>query len=158
MKQVVRKFSVGDGNKGYIIEFKQIVYVLEHFRYVCTQHDQDELRFWILNHDLIAKTPEFYRKEVVFIDARKFVKALVDQYSTLGLTVRKTDKNEKSLGLVYQDIKDHVLGNKLDQMVEVLQIFKRHNAEGLIGERELRRVLFEYLEHATDAHITTLIY
>ena len=59
--------------------------------------------------------------------------------------------------LVYKDIKDHVLGTKMDSLIEVLRIFERNNPEGLIGERELRRVLNEYLEHASDFHITTLI-
>ena len=62
------------------------------------------------------------------------------------------------MNLVYTEIKDHVLGVKLDRLIEVLKTFKRHNLElGLIGERELRRVLRDYLEDASDFHLTTII-
>lgn len=47
------------------------------FRYSCTTIDENELRFWVLNHNLISDTPEFYREEVVFIDAKKLVEELV---------------------------------------------------------------------------------
>lgn len=116
------------------------------FRYSCTTIDENELRFWVLNHNLISDTPEFYREEVVFIDTKKLVDELVAQYSRLGLMPRKEpDDKDKELNVVYQNVKDHILGTKIDNLIEVLHIFKRNSSEGLIGERELRRVLTEYL-------------
>ena len=77
MRQTIRKFSVGDGKGGSIIELRQIIGILKMFRYNCTTIDENELRFWVLNHNLISETPEFYREEVVFIDAKKLVDELV---------------------------------------------------------------------------------
>ena len=42
-------------------------------------------------------------------------------------------------------------------MVEVLQIFQRNALDGLIGERELRKVLYQYLSNPHDHYITTII-
>lgn len=127
------------------------------FRYYCTKIDENELRVWIFNHGLIAETPEFYRQEVIFINSLKLVNVLVMQYVKLGLTIQKGPGDAAKLPIVYKEIKDHVLGTKIDRLIDVLYIFKSNNGEGLIGERELRRVLFEYLEEATDHHITTII-
>ena len=83
---------------------------------------------------------------------------MIKNYSKIGLTPDPGKGPERSINLVYADIKDHVLGVKLDRLIEVLKTFKRHNvSEGLIGERELRRVLRDYLEDATDFHLTTII-
>ena len=120
--------------------------------------DQNELRIWILNKDLISKTPQYYRQETIFINTWDLVEALIQNYSKVGLSSEPGQGPERSIQLVYADIKDHVLGVKLDRLIEVLKTFKRHNSdEGLIGERELRRVLRDYLEDATDFHLTTII-
>ena len=39
----------------------------------------------------------------------------------------------------------------------MLHIFERNTADGYIGERELRKVLYEYLSNAHDHYITTIL-
>ena len=46
---------------------------------------------------------------------------------------------------------------KAKQLIEVLQIFQRNAIDGLIGERELRKVLYQYLANPHDHYITTII-
>ena len=70
---------------------------------------------------------------------------------------KEPDGKDKELNVVYQNVKDHILGTKIDNLIEVFHIFKRNSPEGLIGERELRRVLTEYLQNASDFHVSSII-
>ena len=50
-----------------------------------------------------------------------------------------------------------ILGQKASDLISVLKIFQRNSDDGYIGERELRKVLFEYLSQAPDHYITSIL-
>jgi hypothetical protein len=50
-----------------------------------------------------------------------------------------------------------VLRRKANDLTRVFKIFQRNATDDLIGERELRKILYEYLSQAHDYYITTII-
>jgi len=46
---------------------------------------------------------------------------------------------------IQEEARDLILQRKANDLCHVLAIFKRNAIDDLIGERELRKILFEYL-------------
>jgi hypothetical protein len=64
---------------------------------------------------------------------------------------------EKQLPIVYKEVKDHLVGSKIDKAIDVLNILAQYSYKDLISERDLRRILFENLENLTEYHVNTVI-
>ena len=46
---------------------------------------------------------------------------------------------------------------KIDRTKDVLRIVLKNSANGMIGERDLRRILFENLDSCSDYHVDTIV-
>ena len=113
MQQTIKRFSVGDGKEGSLIELKDLVQVIRLFGFICSKYDLDELRWWIFNQCLIAQTPQFFRQETILVDAAKLMQKLISE-AQKGESPHVGMKGEKSLPLVYNDVVDHILTSKIE--------------------------------------------
>ena len=74
MRHTLHRFGVGDGNGKIMITLKNLMAVIKMFHYNCSQVDQNELRFWVLNNQLIIDAPQHFREDVIFLDTGKLLK------------------------------------------------------------------------------------
>ena len=146
MRHTLHRFGVGDGNGNIMITLENLIKVIKMFHYNCTQVDQNELRFWVLNNRLIVDAPQHFREDVIFLDTKKIIKCLKFEYRAMGfIGSSKSKTHANTMGEIYEDARDHLLLRKCEDLVNVLEIFKRNALKDMIGERELRKVLYEYL-------------
>lgn len=43
-----------------MIDFEQLVLVIQRFQYVCNLEDKNELRIWLYNNGLFAPAPKYF--------------------------------------------------------------------------------------------------
>ena len=84
MRHSLHRFGTMDGCDKHLITLEEIFQLLRMFHYRCTQVDYNELRFWVLNRNLIADAPEYYREDYVYIDSEKLMEELKTEYQFLG--------------------------------------------------------------------------
>ena len=63
---------------------KNLINVIKMFHYQCSQVDQQELRFWIFNNDLIVDNPKYFKEDEIFLDTQKIIDCLKQEYLRLG--------------------------------------------------------------------------
>ena len=146
MRHTLHRYSTNDGKGSHMITLNDLGHVIKMFHYHSTQVDSFELRFWVFNNDLIADTPEHFREDLVYIDCANLLKTLRFEYDRMGyIRNREHQPVSQDIGAILGEARDHVLASKGKDLVNVLQMFQRNATEDLIGERELRKVLYEYL-------------
>lgn len=70
---------------------------------------------------------------------------------------RTANPSSKTLLDIGRETRDHVLREKGQNLINVLKVCQRNAHDDLIGERELRKLLFDYLDRAPDLYISTII-
>jgi hypothetical protein len=77
VRQVMKKYSFYDDKSDeFLIEFNHFLRVIEHFNYICSLEDKNELRYWIFNHNLFAVTPKYFAQDRIFMSIEKILKAI----------------------------------------------------------------------------------
>lgn len=128
------------------------------FHYKCSQVDKSELRFWVFNNDLIVDSPKYFQEDQIFLDSAKVIECLKQEYLKMGFVTRqKAPDSSHSMSGIQAEARNVILSQKAADLMAVLDIFKRNSADGFIGERELRKILFEYLSNAHDHYITSIL-
>lgn len=59
-----------------VIDINSILVVLRMLGFNSSQADRAELRTWLLNNRCFAEGPNFLEKHIIFIDSKRFVKAM----------------------------------------------------------------------------------
>lgn len=77
--QTMRKYSLGselDGDEE-VIEFNSFVDMLTLYKYSCSFVDCNELKIWLLNHNLISlKNEEHLKRDTFYITCKTLIKTL----------------------------------------------------------------------------------
>ena len=58
---------------------------------------------------------------------------------------------------IQEEARDLILKRKAPDLTHALRIFQHNATDDWIGERELRKLLYDYLSQAHDYYITTII-
>lgn len=130
---------------GEMIEFDSLVDLISLFKYNCQFADRNELKSYLFNQRVIEQSLRQHalRKDKLYIDCEVLVAKLRDCAHQLGFRENTAHAAIDS----YQDLANHILSTKIASVASVLSAFKRNELEngGMIGERELRRILADHL-------------
>ena len=113
----------------------------------------------MFNSNLIADTPKYFRQDAIFIDMVAFVRAMNIENKKLGIQNSSEEDGStlKPVNMIYFDLKDNIIGSKIDSCLAIFRILQRNSREEWISERDLRKILFENLDNLNDFHLTTIV-
>eukprot|EP00347_Sterkiella_histriomuscorum_P022899 403336739 len=146
-QHTVEKNAVLDENDRALIEFDQLVLVIQKFQYICNSEDRGELRIWLYNNGLFAQTPKYFDPQTIYIDIKNLIQCLRDLVS-LVTQKRNSQTMDKTLPSIYNSLRQSILDNEINKAIEALKVFK---IDEEIGERELRKILNQCLSGITVA-------
>ena len=69
-----------------VIEFQSLVQIMSMFKFNCTIEDENDLRFWLYNKDVLTKTPKFYIQDRLYLDCDKLIEKLREESRKLKRT------------------------------------------------------------------------
>ena len=74
--KTLEKDSVLTEDERVVIALDSLIGVLRKLKYLCSGEDITELRIWLFNHQLFAKTPKYFDYHTIFVDVDLLIKKI----------------------------------------------------------------------------------